>query len=134
MSLHTALIARAEAAESLSELISGRVASEEGIQGWVLPYVILNVGPQVPELTFGGGPNIVKARVLARLYASSGVALDTLDQAWREAFSNFSGVSDNLQIDTWIEGSEDSDEEVLAPDTQSRVHVRIVDTMVAFVR
>ena len=124
---------RARANVFLTALTEGRISSESGIQGWPLPYIIFQVGPQVTEFTFGDDEDLTTARVEANLYAASGTELDLLENAWRSAFSRFSGVSDGLALKSWIESSYDEDVESLETDTQARVHVRVCETMFAFI-
>ena len=133
MSLHSSIISRARANVYLAALTDGRIASESGIQGWALPYIVFEVGPQITEHTFGDDEDLTTARVDVNLYAASGTGLDLLENAWRSAFSRFRGESDGLNIKSWIESSYDEDVGSLETDTQARVHVRVNETMFAFI-
>ena len=129
MSLRSAIIARIVATPALTDLIGDRIATKEGLQGWDLPYLVLDVGPAVEEHTFGVGPNIAKARVEARFYSDGQRELDLLEEAWTAAFRGYSGISDGLKLDSWIESRQDFYGDSLESDARIG---RIIDTMVAF--
>ena len=128
MSLHSAIIERARSFAPLNDLIDGRISFEFGSALWKAPYVVLSVGGQDIDLTFGPvGGELSKSRITARLYASTVTDLDLLEKAWRGAFDRYSDDT----ITAWVISASNS--AVRITDSENRMVIRSMDMIFAAV-